>query len=157
MSAKARFLKRLQEQHPRSGNFDSKSQADLAEFCERMSQLQDTMESWLTDTGICVEAVSVSLVEFLIGGKAFSVPGINLRYDNRMVKFTPIFLYGQGVVGCVEVTLCTQGKIASLYRLFMRSSDDATWTYSLSGSAAAPRVTFNEDTFFDMIGALLPD
>ncbi|MGU3412096.1 hypothetical protein ACLBW0_04765 [Enterobacteriaceae bacterium C34A] len=150
-------MKKLQEQHPRSRAFDSKSEADIAEFCERMSQLQETMENWLTDTGITVEAVSVSLVEFLIGGNTFSVPGIHLRYENRMVKFTPVFLYGQGVVGCVEVTLCTQGKIASLYRLFMRSSDDVSWTWSVSGNRAAPRVAFSEDAFFDMIGALLPE
>lgn len=157
MSAKALFMKKLQEQHPRSRAFDSKSEADIAEFCERMDQLQETMESWLADTGITTEVVSVPLVEFLIGGNTFSVPGIHLRYENRMVKFTPVFLYGQGVVGCVEVTLCTQGKIASLYRLFMRSSDDESWTWSVSGNRAAPRVAFNEDAFFDMIGALLPD
>ncbi|WP_267460926.1 hypothetical protein [Raoultella ornithinolytica] len=44
-----------------------------------------------------------------------------------------------------------------MYRLFMRSSDDVSWTCSVSGNMAAPRVTFNEDAFFDMIGALLPD
>lgn len=115
------------------------------------------MERWLTDTGISAEAVSVLLVEFLIGGRAFNVPGIHLRYENRMMKFTPVFLYGQGVVGCVEVTLCAQGQITSMYRLFMRSSDDVSWTCSVSGNMAAPRVTFNEDAFFDMIGALLPD
>ena len=157
MSAKARFLKKLQEQHPRSRAFDSKSEADIAEFCERMGQLQETMERWLTDTGISAEAVSVLLVEFLIGGRAFNVPGIHLRYENRMMKFTPVFWYGQGVVGCVEVTLCAQGQITSMYRLFMRSSDDVSWTCSVSGNMAAPRVTFNEDAFFDMIGALLPD
>lgn len=157
MSAKARFLKKLQDQHPRSGDFDSKSQADIAEFRQQMSELKTRMESWLTDTGVSVDEVPVSLVEFLIGGKAFSVPGIHLRYENRMVKFTPIFLYGQGVIGGVEVTLCAQSQITSLYRLFMRSSDDVTWTYSASGNVAAPRVAFSEDAFFDMIGALLPD
>lgn len=157
MSAKARFLNKLQEQHPRSGDFDSKSQADIAEFRQQMSELKGRMESWLTDTGISIEEFTVSLVEFLIGGKTFSMPGIHLRYEKRMVKFTPVFLYGQGVVGCVEVTLCTQGKIASLYRLFMRSSDDVSWTWSVSGNRAAPRIAFNEDAFFDMIGALLPD
>lgn len=156
MSAKARFMKKLQQQ-TRSRAYDSKSQADIAEFCERMGKLQETMENWLTDTGISVEAVSVSLVEFLIGGNTFSVPGIHLRYENRVVKFTPIFLYGQGGVGCVEVTLCMQGQIASLYRLFMRSSNDVSWTWSVSGNRAAPRVAFNEDAFFEMIGALLPD
>jgi hypothetical protein len=40
-----------------------------------MGQLQETMERWLTDTGISAEAVSVLLVEFLIGGRAFNVPG----------------------------------------------------------------------------------
>lgn len=157
MSAKAQFLKRLQEQHPRSGDFDSKSQADIAGFRQQMSELKVRMEDWLTDTGIIVDEVSVLLVEFLIGGKAFSVPGIHLRYEKRMVQFTPMFLYGQGVVGCVEVILCAEGQMTSLYRLFMRSSDDVNWTYSASGSAAAPRVAFSEEAFFNMIGVLLPD
>lgn len=157
MSAKARFLKKLQDQHPRSGEFDSKSQADIAEFRLQMSELKTQMESWLDGTGVSVDEVPVSLVEFLIGGKAFTVPGIHLGYENRQVKFTPMFLYGQGVVGGVEVTLCAGGQIASLFRLFMRSSDDVNWTYSASGSAAAPRIAFSEDAFFDMIGALLPD
>lgn len=157
MSAKARFFKKLQDQHPRSGAFDTKSQADIAEFRMQMGELKSLMEGWLTDTGVSVEEVPVSLVEFLIGGKAFNVPGILLGYETRQVKFTPIFLYGQGVVGGVEVTLRAQGKITSLYRLFMRSSDDVHWTYSVSGSVAAPRVPFSEDAFFEMIAALLPD
>lgn len=157
MSAKARFLKKLQDQHPRRGDFDSKSQADIAEFRQQMSDLKTRMESWLTDTRITIEEVAVSLIEFLIGGRVFSVPGIHLRYNNRMVKFTPIFLYGQEVIGGVEVTLCVQGQITSLYRLFMRSSDDVNWTYSAGSNVAVPRVAFSEDTFFSMISALLPD
>lgn len=157
MLAKARFLKKLRNLHPRRGDFESKSQADIAEFRQQMCVLKGRMESWLTDTGIAVDEVSVSLVEFLIGGKAFSVPGIHLSYEDRVVKFTPVFLYGQGVTGCVDVTLCVSGQITSLYRLFMRAGGDVNWTYSISGNVAAPRVVFSEEAFFEMSGALLPD
>jgi hypothetical protein len=98
MSAKARFMKKLQEQ-PRSRVFDSKSQADIAEFCERMNQLQETMESWLSGTGINIETMPVSVLDAFAGNHSFTVPAIALRYGNRMVKFTPVFLYGQGVTG----------------------------------------------------------
>lgn len=57
----------------------------------------------------------------------------------------------------ILILLVVWGGITSMYRLFMRSSDDVSWTCSVSGNMAAPRVTFNEDAFFDMIGALLPD
>lgn len=157
MSAKARFMKKLQAQQPRSRAFDSKSQADIAEFCARMSQLQDTMADWLSDTSISIEEMPVSVLDAFAGSHSFTVPGIALRYENRMVKFTPVFLYGQGVTGGVEVTLCAEGRVTPLYRLFMRSGDEVNWSYSAYGSAAAPRVPVSEDAFFDMIGALLPE
>jgi hypothetical protein len=97
MSAKARFLKKLQEQHPRSVAFDTKAEADIATFRQRISQLQESMETWLNGTEIRTEATTTSLIEFLIGGSTFSVPGITLHYGKRSIGFTPIFLYGQGV------------------------------------------------------------
>lgn len=157
MSAKARFMKKLQDQQPRGRTFDSKSQADIAGFCERMSKLQETMEGWLTDTGVRIEGMAVTVLDSFAGSHSFTVPGIALRYENRMVKFTPVFLYGQGVTGGVEVTLCGEGRITPLYRLFMRSSDDVNWSFSVYGSAAVPRTAFSEEAFFDMIGHLLPD
>lgn len=157
MSAKAQFLKKLQDQQPRRDTFDNKSQADIAEFQQRMRQLLETTETWLTDTGIQAEEIPVSVFDSFAGNRSFSVPGIALRYEKRMVKFTPVFLYGQGVTGGVEVSLCFDGRITSLSRLFMRSSDDVHWTYSTAGGIAAPRAAFSEDTFFDMIGCILPD
>lgn len=157
MSAKARFLKKLQDQQPRSRSFDTKSQADIDEFRQRMHQLQEMMESWLAETGIEVEAQPVSVVDSFAGSSAFSLSCIVLCYEKRLVKFTPVFLYGQGVTGGVEVTLCCEGKITPLYRLFMRSSGDVGWSYSKYGDVAAPRAAFSEDAFFEMIGCLLPD
>lgn len=156
MSAKARFLKKLQEQRPHCGNYDTKYEADMAEFQLRTGQLQDDMTAWLTDTGISIKSISVSVVELLAGGKAFNVPGVVFAYENRKVKFTPVFLYGQGVTGCVEVSLCVDGSVAPLYRLFMRSGEEANWTWSSVRSATAHRGTFCEGAFFDMIVDLLP-
>ena len=157
MSAKARFMKKLQEQQPRSRTFDSKSQADIAEFCTRMSQLQEAMTGWLIDTGISTEEMPVSVLDAFAGSRSFTAPGIALRYENRMVKFTPVFLYGQGATGGVEVTLCGEGHITPLYRLFMRSCNEVNWSYSAYGSSTATITLFSEDAFFDMIGRLLPD
>lgn len=94
MSAKERFLKKLQDKQPGRNVFENRAQADIAEFQQQMNQLQEKMETWLTGTGIQTQSTSVSLVELLIGGKTFSIPGIQLQYENRMVKFTPVFLYG---------------------------------------------------------------
>lgn len=155
MSAKARFIKKLQEQRPYRGTYDTKYAADIAEFQLRTGQLQDDMTAWLTDTGIGIESIPVSVVELLAGGTAFNVTGIVLGYENRKVKFTPVFLYGQGVTGCVEVSLCVDGNVTPLYRLFMRSGKDVNWTWSSARSATGRR-GFCEDVFFDMIVDLLP-
>jgi hypothetical protein len=156
MSAKERFLKKLQDSQPRSGSFDNKGQADIAEFRQRMSTLQENMEEWLTDTGIRVENTSVSLVECLIGGKSFSVPGIQLQYEDRKVKFTPVFLYGQGVIGCVEASLCTQGDLTVLCRLFMQSGENRQWTWRPANAFTGPGGMFGEDAFFELVERLLP-
>ncbi len=155
MTAKARFFKKLQAQQPQSGSFPDKGQADIAAFRERLIQLQDEMERWLTDTGIQIETTSATLIELLIGGRQFSVPGILLRYHNRTVKFIPAFLYGQGVTGCVEVSLCVDNNLTALGRLFMRSGQDTDWRYSLT-DAPGKRSAFDEDAFFGIIEPLLP-
>lgn len=155
MSAKERFLKKLQDKQPGRTVFENKGQADIAEFQQQMTQLQENIETWLTDTGIQTESISVSLVEFLIGGKAFNIPGIHLRYENRMVKFTPAFLYGQGVTGCVEVSLCAEGAPVPLCRLFMRSAERNHWTWRPAGWSTQPGETFSEEIFFNMIEGLL--
>lgn len=156
MSAKARFLQKLQDSQIRNGVPENKSQADIAEFRKRMSQLQEKLEAWLTDTGIRTESTTVSLVELLTGGRAFSLPGIHLSYENRKVKFTPVFLYGQGVTGCVEVSLRNDNNVTPLCRMFMRSAESTDWTWSPSGMATGHRREFGEDAFYDMVEGLLP-
>lgn len=156
MSAKERFLKKLQDSQPRSGSFANKGQADIAEFRERMNLLQENMEEWLTGTGIRVERTDVSLVELLMGGKTFSVPGIRLQYEDKLVKFTPVFLYGHGVAGCVEASLSDQGHISVLCRLFMRAGEVSHWTWRPANAPTGPGGAFDEDAFFEMIAGLLP-
>lgn len=154
MSAKALFLKKLQEQQTSCRTFDSKSEADIAAFRLRMTALQDTMESWLTGTGIRAESCDILLSEMLLGGRSFRVPGIHLRFEDKTLRFTPLFLYGQGTTGCVEATLCHQRRVTPVCRLFMRSDAGDLWTYS---RAATPnsRFAFSEDAFFDILSCLL--
>ncbi|WP_330985508.1 MULTISPECIES: hypothetical protein [Enterobacterales] len=155
MTAKAQFLKKLQEQKSRKGASTGSNQADITEFRQRIGELQENMEAWLAGTGIGIESTAVSLIEYLIGGKAFNVPGILLRYENKTVEFTPVFLYGQGVTGCMEVIFCADRNSTSAYRLFMRSSENTRWTWGPTGPGWMPRCEFNEDVFFDMVSRLL--
>jgi hypothetical protein len=157
MSAKARFLKKLQDQHPRSTAFGTKAEADIAAFRQGISQLQASMETWLAGTEVRTETTNTTLVEFLIGGSTFSVPGIVLHYQQRNIRFTPIFLYGQGVTGCVEVCLSTAGDIRPLYRLFMRSGEGEGWTCCPAGALSVNPSPFDEEAFFTMIAPLLPE
>jgi len=157
MSAKAQFLQKLQDQQPRTVDFNTKAEADIEAFRQRISLLQASMETWLTGTDVRTETTNTSLVEFLIGGRAFSVPGIILHYQQRSIRFTPIFLYGQDVTGCIEVCLCTTGNIQPLYRLFMRRGGGDEWTWSSAGTLNAKQVRFDEEAFFTMIAPLLPE
>jgi hypothetical protein len=82
---------------------------------------------------------------------AFDIPGIVLHYDDRSVTFTPVFLYGQGVTGCVEAAFHTKGSISSLGRLFMRSGTVSDWTYTPAGALSRSGQRFDESTFFGLI------
>ncbi|HIE4239686.1 TPA: hypothetical protein ACXM6N_003105 [Serratia marcescens] len=156
MSVKSQFLKKLQARQSAPASFASKTQADIAEFRLRITQLQELMDTWLVDTGLTVEAFTVSVTDLLVEGGAFDISGIVLRVDDRAVKFVPVFLYGQGVTGCVEATFHDGGHVTSLGRLFMRSGTVNKWTFNLPGALSPPGQGFDENTFFGLILSLLP-
>ncbi|HII4325781.1 TPA: hypothetical protein ACY4PY_001979 [Enterobacter cloacae] len=156
MSVKAQFLKKLQARQPAPISITSKSLADIAEFRLRIIQLQEQMDAWLEGTGLNVEMVSTSVTDLLVESGAFDISGIVLRVDDRTIKFVPVFLYGQGVTGCVEVTFHDGGHVTSLGRLFMRSGTANNWTFTPSGTLSRPGQCFDESTFFGLILALLP-
>ncbi|WP_369462137.1 hypothetical protein [Citrobacter braakii] len=156
MSVKSQFLKKLQARQPAPVSFTSKTQADIAEFCLRITQLQEQMDAWLVDTGLNVESFTVSVTDLLVEGGAFEITGIVLCYDDRAVKFVPVFLYGQGVTGCVEATFHNGERVTSLGRLFMRSGTVSDWTFSPPGALSRPGQDFDESAFFGLILSLLP-
>ena len=156
MSVKTQFLNKLKNQQSPSRSFNNKSQTDIAEFRMRMQQLQDAMESWLMDTGIDPESSTVPLTDLLVESGTFTLPGIILRYQNRSIIFTPLYLYGQGVKGCVEVSLIMAGKTTALSRLFMQAGKTTGWTCTQPGSLSRPERAFDEEAFFGMIDGLLP-
>ncbi|MGE8039645.1 hypothetical protein [Enterobacter asburiae] len=156
MSVKSQFLKKLQARQPVPALPGSKSQVDIAEFRLRMDQLQTQMDEWLTGTGLNVETLTTSVPDLLVESGAFEISGIVLRYENRAVKFMPLFLYGQGVAGCVEVTFCSGEKIISQGRLFMRMGCVSDWTFTLPDTPYRSGQLFDEGIFFGLMLALLP-
>ena len=54
-------------------SFASKTQADIAEFRLRITQLQEQMEVWLEYTGLNVETISTSVTDLLVEGGAFEI------------------------------------------------------------------------------------
>ncbi|MET4053883.1 hypothetical protein ABIC12_003499 [Pantoea agglomerans] len=156
MSVKSQFLEKLQAREPAPILSTSKTQADIAEFRLRMVQLQEQMDAWLVGTGLNVETFTVSVTDLLVEDRTFEIAAINLRYDDRSVKFTPVFLYGQGVTGCVEVTLHAEGSVTSVGRLFMRAGHFSDWSFTPPGALSRPGQSFDESTFFSLILALLP-
>ncbi len=85
---------------------------------------------WRVDTGLSVEAFTAPVTDLLVEGGAFDISGIVLRVDNRAVKFVPVFLYGQGMTGCMEVTFNDGRNLTSLGRLFMRSGTANNWIFT---------------------------
>lgn len=156
MSVKSQFLEKLQTRQSAPASSVSKTQADIAEFRLRMALLQEQMDAWLEGTGLNVETVSTSVTDLLVEGGAFEISGIVLHYDDRSVTFTPVFLYGQGVTGCVEAAFHNKGNMSSLGRLFMRSGTVNNWTFVPSGALSPSGQGFDESTFFGLILALLP-
>jgi len=156
MSVKSQFLKKLQARQPAPASSVSKTQADIAEFRLRMTQLQEQMDAWLKGSGLNVEMLTVSVTDLLVGSGAFEIAGIVLRVDGRFVKFSPVFLYGQSVTGGVEATFHDGGHVTSLGRLFMRSGTVSAWTFAPSGALSRSGQGFDESTFFSLILRLLP-
>lgn len=156
MSVKSQFLKKLQARQPTPVSFTSKTQADIAEFRLRITQLQDRMDAWLVDTGLNAKTFTATVADLLVEGGAFDISGIVLRYDDRSVKFMPIFLYGQSVTGCMEVAFHRGGLVTPLGRLFMRSGTVNNWTFVPPGALSPSGQGFDESTFFVLILALLP-
>jgi hypothetical protein len=156
MSVKSQFLEKLQAREPAPILSTSKTQADIAAFRLRMVQLQEQMDAWLVGTGLNVETFTVSVTDLLVEGGTFEIAAITLRYHDRSVKFIPVFLYGQGVTGCVEVTLHAEGSVTSVGRLFMRAGHFSDWSFTPPGALSRPGQSFDESTFFSLILALLP-
>ena len=156
MSVKSRFLEKLQTRLSAPVSFASKTQADIAEFRLRITQLQEQMDAWLECAGLNVELFTTSVTDLLVEGGFFDIAGIVLCVDDRAVKFMPVFLYGQGVTGCMEVTFHDGGNVTSLGRLFMRSGTANNWTFTPPGTLSRPGQCFDESTFFSLILVLLP-
>lgn len=156
MSVKSQFLEKLQTREPAPILSTSKTQADIAAFRRRMVQLQEQMDAWLEGTGLNVETVSTSVTGLLVEGGAFDIAALVLRIDDRSVKFVPVFLYGQGVTGCLEATFHNGRHATSLGRLFMRSGTVNNWTFIPPGALSPSGQGFDESTFFGLILALLP-
>lgn len=156
MSVKTQFLKKLQARQTTPVSPGSKEQADIATFRLRMEQLQEQMDGWLTDTGLGVESFTASISDLLVSGGCFAISGIALRYEDRRVTFMPVFLYGQGVAGCVEVNLGTADSTVLLGRLFMRAGQVNAWTFNQPHDLSRSGIRFDENTFFSLISGLLP-
>lgn len=157
MSVKSQFLEKLQTRQSAPASSVSKSQADIAEFCLRMTQLKEQMDAWLEGTGLNVETLSTPVTDLLVEeGRVFDIATLVLRIDDRSVKFVPAFLYGQGVTGCVEVTFYNGGLVTSMGRLFMRSGTVNHWTFTRPGALSPSGQSFDESTFFGLILALIP-
>ncbi|EMD1658725.1 hypothetical protein QEG60_004661 [Pluralibacter gergoviae] len=152
-SAKSQFLQKLQAHRAAPRPFDNRVQADIATFSQRISALQVSMEAWLEGTGIETEATAETLTDLLAGQASFPVPGIRLRYEERSINITPLFLYGHGVTGCLAVSLRADGRRTPLGRLLMRPDR----VCARPALPSAPETDLNEETFFTLLAPLLPE
>ena len=96
MSVKSQFLKKLQARQPVPVAFTSKTQADIAAFRQRMAQLQEQMDAWLTGTGLNVESFTASVTDLLVEGGAFDIPGWKRPFTlKEAYRHWGVYLCGQ--------------------------------------------------------------
>lgn len=69
MSVKLQFLEKLQTRQSASAASVSKTQADIADFRLRMTQLQEQMDAWLVGTGLNVETLNTPVTDLLVEGE----------------------------------------------------------------------------------------
>lgn len=156
MSAKSQFLKKLHTRQGSPAAFKSKSEADVAAFRLGMEQLYEQMTDWMAETGLQAETAAASVSDLLVDGGPFAISAIVLRHEERLIKFSPLFLYGHGVTGCVEITLHAKGKCTPLGRLHYRSENIQAWSFKMHSEFSRPARSFDEETFFSVIEHLLP-
>lgn len=156
MSVKSQFLQKLRERQSAPEHFSSKSQADIALFRLRMDLLYQQMDSWLAESGLIPETQTVLVSDLLADSRVFELHEISVSYEQRIVRFTPLFLYGQGVTGCTEVTLNAEGGMTSLGRLFMQTGHPGGWVFNPQSTLTRSGLIFDEEAFFRLIACLLP-
>ncbi|MFP2270861.1 hypothetical protein [Enterobacter ludwigii] len=113
------------------------------------------MDAWLEGTGLNEETLTTSVTDLLVEYGSLEITDLFLCVDDQSVKFTPVFLYGQGVTGCVEVTLHAEGCVISLGRLFIRAGHFSDWTFNPPGMLLRTVQPFDQITSFCLILALL--
>ncbi|WP_157032540.1 hypothetical protein [Erwinia typographi] len=77
MSAKALFLKKLKSLKPGGTSFDSRAAADMAAFCQRIMQLQDTTVTWLAGMEVQVSDGYCTLTKCLSATPRSRCPVLN--------------------------------------------------------------------------------
>ena len=156
-SVKTQFLRKLAAHRAKSRPFDSQVQADIAAFGQSITQLQTQMQAWLEGSGIESELTAEALTDLLAGQQAFPLPGIRLRYAERAIALSPLFLYGHGVMGCLDISLRADGRRTPLGRLFMRAGARSGWVWVRSGQHPASEEGLTEEAFFSLLSTLLPE
>lgn len=156
MSAKSQFFQKLEATRQPPPPPKNKGQADIAAFRLQMEQMYENIQQWLDGSDLSITSRDIPIVELLLGNSSFLVTEITVILDNRSLNFTPLYLYGQGVTGCTEVSLTLQGQQSVLYRLFMRSGNAIGWTFSQMNTLDSKERAFDEESFFGMLNHLLP-
>ncbi|MDH2066232.1 hypothetical protein [Pantoea sp. GD03673] len=156
MSAKTQFFKKLESSKMAFGSGMSKGDADIAAFCQKMEQLHENIKQWLEGSGLVIKTRPIKVVELLLRNGSFPVTEITVSLEGRTLSFTPLFLYGQGVTGCTEVTLSIERKQTTLTRLLMRSGRNSEWLCCPVNTAYRCETYFDEEMFFCLLSKLLP-
>lgn len=156
-SAKTQFLTKLRAHRSVSRPFDNQVQADIAALSRRIADLKMRAEAWLDGTGIEVGTSNEQLTDLLAGQQAFPLPGIRLRYAERTIAFSPLFLYGHGVTGCLEISLRCGGRRSPLGRLFMRAGRHEGWMLARTALHSDAEESLTEEAFFSLLAPLLPE
>lgn len=158
MSARERFLKRVQQKQNTTVPGDGTVDADIQAFCQRMDELAQQVQQWFNGSGIDVVIGTTSLQDLSTIGRSlnsgasrYDITTIKLQNDTRSVSILPEQLYQKGQKGCLTMTVEMPDLEPTRQHFYLSMAPEAGWFIRVEHQAVSGKTIMTEDVFFRAI------
>jgi hypothetical protein len=158
VSARERFLKRVQQKHNTTVPGDGTVDADVQVFCQRMDELAQQVQQWFEGSGIEVIIATKTLQDLSTVGRSlnsgvsrYDITTIRLQNDTRNVSILPEQLYQKGSKGCVTLTVDAPGCSPGKQYFYLSMAPESGWFIRAEHQAVSGKTIMTEDVFFRAI------